>query len=327
MHPILRIGPLDFPSYFTFLTLACGLSILLIWHRARRVGIDPNTMLDFGLLMIFCGVLGARLQHVLLDGYFWDYVHLCTDPLQVPGLSLSSGKPCVSDAECALLELGQQCHPEKGTCHSEKDCWRALKVWYGGFAFYGGLILCIVVGIFVAWWKKMGVWRVADLAGFSVPFGQFIGRLGCWLGGCCFGSPCPAHIGLTYSSGSGVFQQQVDAGLIANSALQSLPAYPSQLWSAMMNMIIFLLTYFVIYPRRKFHGACFWWFLLLYGMSRFCVELFRSDERGIWFDGTLTSSQIIAILMVLVGAIMLPLARRKYPLTSYPIERPPGSWV
>ena len=125
----------------------------------------------------------------------------------------------------------------------------------------------------------------------------------------------------------GVFQQQVEAGLIKSSALQSLPAYPTQLWSAMMNLVIFLIVYFVIYPRRRFHGACFWWFLSLYGMSRFCVELFRSDERGIWFDGTLTSSQIIAILMVLTGAIMLPVARRKYPLSSYPIERPPTSWV
>src|SRR6187455_3626547 len=49
----------------------------------RRVGQNPDVIVDLGLASVVAGLVGARLLHVLADGYFWDYVHLCTDPSQV----------------------------------------------------------------------------------------------------------------------------------------------------------------------------------------------------------------------------------------------------
>jgi phosphatidylglycerol---prolipoprotein diacylglyceryl transferase len=327
MHSVFRIGPLDFPAYFTLLTVGLALAILLAWHRSPRVGINPDRFLDLGLLMVVTGVIGARLLHVLADGLFWDYVHLCTDPLQVKGFRLPSGRPCASASECAALSLGELCHPEQGTCHPGRDCLRALKVWYGGLSYYGGLLLSIPVGIAYVLKHRMGVWRVADLVGYSIPLGLFFGRMGCWFAGCCFGSPTTSGFAVRYNPGSPAFEQQRQAGLVAIDALHSLPTIPAQLISAGFNFGIFLVCYFIVYPRRKYHGATFWWFLLLYGACRFAIEGFRSDDRGLWLGSLISTSQLIAIPMVLVALCMMYRGRRRYPLSKYPVSEPPGGWV
>ena len=74
---------IGFPSYFVLLlsgflfATAAG----VLW--ARRIGENPDVIVDLGLAMLLAGVAGARIMHVLADGYFWDYVHICTDPSKV----------------------------------------------------------------------------------------------------------------------------------------------------------------------------------------------------------------------------------------------------
>src|SRR5688572_11852091 len=74
---------LPFPSYFVLLLTGFIFATLIGTIWARRVGHNPDVIVDLGLAMLLAGVAGARLLHVLVDGYFWDYVHLCTDPSQV----------------------------------------------------------------------------------------------------------------------------------------------------------------------------------------------------------------------------------------------------
>src|SRR6476659_2308225 len=81
MRPeLFRLLDVGFPSYFVLLLsgflFATALGVL--W--ARRVGENPDVIVDLGLAMLLCGVAGGRILHVLADGYFWDYVHLCTNP-------------------------------------------------------------------------------------------------------------------------------------------------------------------------------------------------------------------------------------------------------
>lgn len=305
------------------MTLAMVVGILLAWHRARQMEIDANRLLDFGLIMVTLGVIGSRILHVLAEGYFWDYVHLCTNPLLLDGDLLPSGLKCVSDLECTTLNLGGLCHPEAGTCHPARDCLRVLKVWYGGFALYGGILFCIPFGIWYTLKYKMGVWRVADIAGFVLPLSVGIGRLGCWFGGCCYGGVCDPDVGVTFARGSLAYARQIEAGLINADALTSLPVHPAQLWSSGINLLIFALTYFVIFPRRKAHGETFWWYLILYGCARFSLELMRGDTHD-WY---LSLSQLIALPVIAIGVWMLARCRRKYPLKEFPLSEPTGRWV
>ena len=60
-------------------------------------------------------------------------------------------------------------------------------IWKGGLVFYGGLILAIIsLSIYVAR-KKLPLWKVADAAAPAIMIGLAIGRIGCFLNGCCWG--------------------------------------------------------------------------------------------------------------------------------------------
>ena len=61
--------------------------------------------------MLLAGVVGARLLHVFADGYFWDYVHLCTDPSQVDWKITE--QECASSRYAGRLGRGRaMCHPD-----------------------------------------------------------------------------------------------------------------------------------------------------------------------------------------------------------------------
>ena len=81
MRPIIfSLFGMEIPAYFAM--LAVGFS-LATWTGARQIarhGLDREVIIDLGLAMVIAGVVGSRLLHVIADGYFWDYVHLCTDP-------------------------------------------------------------------------------------------------------------------------------------------------------------------------------------------------------------------------------------------------------
>lgn len=114
----LEIPDLSVPSYFTMIAIGYLIAVWLFWREARRTGVDPDDTLDLAIWVIVWGVIGARLLHVLADGLFWDYVHLCTDPFLVEGRDLL-GRPlseiqelgisprlCSSDAQCEAALWG-----------------------------------------------------------------------------------------------------------------------------------------------------------------------------------------------------------------------------
>src|SRR4051812_16067149 len=71
------------PSYFILLLTGFlfATAVGALW--ARRIGQDPDVIVDLGLACLLAGVVGGRILHVIADGYFMDYVHLCTDPSAV----------------------------------------------------------------------------------------------------------------------------------------------------------------------------------------------------------------------------------------------------
>ena len=81
MRPeLFRFFDVSAPSYFMLLLsgFLFATTMGVVW--ARRIGENPDVIVDLGLFMLLIGGAGARLLHVFVDGYFWDYVHLCTDP-------------------------------------------------------------------------------------------------------------------------------------------------------------------------------------------------------------------------------------------------------
>jgi phosphatidylglycerol---prolipoprotein diacylglyceryl transferase len=316
MHPTFHLGPLDFPAYFTFLTIGYMLGVLLAWRESWKVpGVDPNKLLDMSIILLIAGLLGARMLHVVADGAFWDYVHMCTDPLETTGKLLRGEIPCITNDQCVQARLGELCHPTNGTCHPGQDCFRAFKIWYGGLAFYGGFIFAALVAVWFIRRNRdtMDVPRVADLAGFGVSLGLVFGRLGCWLAGCCFGATAEHGHGVSFPRGSPAWQRHVELDLITRKAQESLEVIPTQLIHVFSNLAIFVITYVMFKRGRRAPGAVFATFLGLYAISRFLIEFLRDDHRGIWLGGALSTSQLIGIPVIMVAAVIFYRLRKQKP--------------
>ena len=74
---------------------------------------------------------------------------------------------------------------------------------------------------------------------------------------------------------------------------------------------------------RAFPGRTFWSYMLLYGVTRFVIEFYRGDAvRGSVFGGTLSTSQFIALLMVLAGAVALPYVAKRNRVSPPPAPGP-----
>ncbi|MEW6096909.1 MAG: prolipoprotein diacylglyceryl transferase [bacterium] len=148
-----------------------------------------------------------------------------------------------------------------------------------GFVFYGGLILATIVSIWYLKRQKLSCWKMADVVAPSIAIGQAIGRIGCFLNGCCYGKPTTLPWGVM---------------LPGRDPLDLTPLHPTQLYSCATNLIIFcILT--CLWKRRKFDGQIFLLYLLLYAIARFIIEMYRGDNPYILFH--LTLSQILSILI------------------------------
>lgn len=294
----------SFPSYFVLILVGFLFATAMGALWARRVGQNPDVIVDLGLLSLICGFAGARVLHIFADGYFMDYVHLCTDPSQVDWF--------ITQSECASPTYAGVWDQERQVCHPvEKNCFAWAQFWNGGFTFYGGLIGATLA----AWWlfkrDRFPFWKATDMGGMMVPIGLGFGRLGCLLAGCCFGAPTDGPLGLTFPPSSPASDWQAREGLLDHHLLASLPVHPTQIYESAAAFALAAFGILYMHPRKRYDGHVFVAFLALYAMARFVIELVRSDDRGGFFG--LSTSQWIALLML---ALALALHRVRVRATS-----------
>jgi phosphatidylglycerol:prolipoprotein diacylglycerol transferase len=82
-----------------------------------------------------------------------------------------------------------------------------------------------------------------------------------------------------------------------------IPLHPTQLYEAGAELLILGLLLALERRGRSYPGRTFWTYMLLYGVSRFVIEMYRGDPRGM--VGTLSTSQFVSILIVPLAVIML----------------------
>lgn len=302
------LGPLNFPAYFTALTLSFLIGIWATSREAQRLGLDKDRVIDLNLWIVVWAIIGARVLHVLADGHLMDYVNLCLDPTQVKALDAKVAV-CKSSAECGFDYI---CNQVTRTCHPPKDCFAAFKVWRGGLAFYGGFVFASIFGLLYARKHGLGMWKMADLDAPWIAFGLFLTRIGCFLNGCCFGKVTDSALGLRFPFGSAVWDHQRTHALIGPYE-NPLPVHPTQLYQAAGNLLTFLLLYFVVRRRKRFDGQVFGWLLILKGVFRSIFEIWRDDERGVFFGGLLSTSQLLSVPLVALGIYLLV---KKRPLST-----------
>lgn len=188
-----------------------------------------------------------------------------------------------------------------------------LQVWRvdrGGLIFYGGFIGSIIMVLVLARFRRESALGLGDLIVTALPLGHMLGRIGCFLNGCCFGKPLPGTLGVQYPFDSPAWWAQKDAGWIAPETLWSLPVHAVQLYEAALNLILFLILVYA-YPRRKRTGDIVALYLTLYPPIRFSLEFLRGDQRTLWWH--LTVAQWVSLALFLTGLILWAVRRKPTP--------------
>jgi phosphatidylglycerol:prolipoprotein diacylglycerol transferase len=277
-------------AYFTLLLFGYTIAIFSVVRWAKRTGHDHQSVIDCGLASIIGGVLGGRLLHVLADGYFMDYVHLCTDPAKV-GWHITQAQ-CKS-AEGGWDTVAKVCRP------LARDCLAWAKFYNGGLAYYGGLI----GGTWAVWRiarrDKLPFLKLCDVTAVGVAMGLFFGRIGCFLAGCCYGEVTSRAVGTRFPAWSPASEGQFREGLLAAPSLPSLPVHPTQLYEA-VGCLLISVSLGWWWPRHKrFDGQVALLALLAYAVLRSAIEVLRADDRGLYFG--VSTSQWVSLGIALVS--------------------------
>src|SRR5262245_6934777 len=169
-----------------------------------------------------------------------------------------------------------------------------------GGVFYGGLIAAIVVCIYQLRKHKLPLWKSGDLFAPGIALGYMVGRLGCLLAGCCYGKPTSVAWAVTFTDPV--------ANLNVGTPL-NVPLHPTQIYESAAGLVILLLLLAIERRGRAFPGRTFWLFVLFYSVSRFIIEFYRGDNRGMPLDW-LSTSQLISLILFPLSLIMLWYLRR-----------------
>lgn len=146
--------------------------------------------------------------------------------------------------------------------------------WQSGFVFYGGLIGGVAAASVYVRTKGVSLPVVADLAAAPVMLGLAIGRVGCFLTGCCYGKPTDGYLGVR----------------IPNAG--PAPVLPTQLFESAATLAFFFLLSWLYRRPRKFNGEVFLVMATLYAVWRFLIEFVRGDDRPIWAAGLFYSQWV-----------------------------------
>lgn len=185
---------------------------------------------------------------------------------------------------------------------------RILAVWEGGLSYFGGILGGVLAAYFLIRHRKMGFWRMADLAAPLLALSFGIGKIGCWLNGCCYGTPTTSWIGVIFTNP------------LSECDLLNQKLWPAQLFNSASGFIAFAILFWIVRRHKRFDGQVFIWYLYLYGFMSFVVEFFRYIPVHV---AGLTPNQWTDLFIIALGVIATPILRRR-PVVVSPSDQPPA---
>ncbi len=190
--------------------------------------------------------------------------------------------------------------------HYRQNPAEILSIFRAGGVFYGGLIAAVTVAFWYMRRHRMPLWTTCDVFAPGIALGHAVGRLGCLAAGCCYGRPTAVPWAITFTNPAAA----ANVGTPLNQ-----PLHPTQIYESGAELLILFFLLATEKRGRSFEGRTFWSYMLLYGISRFVIEFFRGDERGMVF-GTISTSQFISLLIVPVAVVMLLYLSRRTDLPT-----------
>jgi len=247
------------------------------------------------VLFRFCGVTAYSYNFLVGAGYFLGTAYLCT---QIPGRWLPWRRWCVL---AAWLTSGGFIGAKAAYLIVKwrefvADPWRMLVHWRIGWVFWGAFLNAILFGfIFQAVYnrlyprEKIPYLPIADYLGAALPMGHWLGRIGCFLTGCCHGRPTDLPWAVRFTNPTAVMARQ----------WVGVPLHPVQLYESAGILAICLFNLLHVLPLiragKMRPGTAFLGYLAEYAVLRFFMEFFRGDDRGAFLWPVLSPGQWMSL--------------------------------
>ncbi len=173
---------------------------------------------------------------------------------------------------------------------------------FSGLTSFGGEILAVIAIVIWAKRTKYKIVSILDLAAPGYVLGYSIGRIGCFLNGCCYGGVCSTTLpwGVHFTDAVGLH-------------------HPAQLYDTLMNLVA--LAILLKLPATKLNpGRMAAIALILHGIARFIYEFWRAGteeqvKQGLasstyWGNLPITQGHAMALGFIIIGAVWFFLARK-----------------
>lgn len=167
---------------------------------------------------------------------------------------------------------------------------KAIAIWDGGLAIYGGVIAAIIILLIFCAVNKIKFLAFADLGSYGLFIGQAIGRWGNFCNQEAYGGPTtlPWRMGLTVAG-------------------EYIEVHPTFLYESVWNLAGLAFAHFVLRKHRKFDGQVFLFYLSWYGLGRFWIEGMRTDSLYLFNTGIRVSQLLAGICFLIAGALLIVL--------------------
>lgn len=256
MYPTIDLGIVRIPLYITLFLI--GFVLMVVW--ARKISERYNyPKADILYLSLYSGIgilIGAKIM------YFVSKL-----PIIIPNFDV-------------YIE------------YWKTNPTGALNYSFGGLVFYGGLIGAVLGAFIYCKQYKMPFLPLMDIFAPLIPFVHGMGRIGCFLAGCCYGKEY-------HGFGSVQFPENE---LIPT--LDDVPRVPVQLIEAGLNFVIAAVLYILMKRGKMKTGQLMGIYIVYYTVVRFLMEMLRGDDvRG--SIGGVSTSQIISIILIPIGIVLV----------------------
>ncbi|MEZ5358376.1 MAG: prolipoprotein diacylglyceryl transferase [Candidatus Zixiibacteriota bacterium] len=184
-----------------------------------------------------------------------------------------------------------------------------------GLNLYGGVLAAIGGACIYIFMKRLPLLAIFDLFAPTLGLGLAISRIGCFLNGCCFGTPTELPWGVTFPTGS-----------IPEYFYGSQPIHPTQLYSSLYGLILFFLLWYIL-KKKTFDGQVLAVLFVLESLFRFIIEPLRYYEVEMTlpiFGMEATYNQLVAVSLFIIGIIIYLAAPRNLHRNDTPESNEPA---
>lgn len=191
------------------------------------------------------------------------------------------------------------------------DLSHSLRLWEGGLTFHGAVAGAVITAVAYAHFNKMSFWKLGDFLAPYMFLGYAIGRVGCFLNGCCYGTPTKLPWGVKFmlaASPTATMKFPVPVERTLTGEVWSRDhLHPAQLYATIAGLTFFFVMRhlrgrFAHFDRRS--GRLVAAFFFFFGIERFITEFFRRGVTGNLLLGPLTEAQVVSLGLMLAGVVL-----------------------